>query len=208
MKALTVKQPWASLIITGIKDVENRTWPVPRQEPTGPMGPFPFWIAIHAGASFDRSVTAWVCGRCQEVSSLPGYELPVDGCGGSSSRRHEWFRASRGLLPIGVLGAVSVVSCHHADECRDPLGFCSPWAQADMWHWRFGTPIVGLTKPIPLLGRQGLWNLPEAADQAVSGAAAAAVVPPTPPDPRSSVSAASVQAGEPSRPDAPPPGTS
>lgn len=26
MKALTVKQPWASLIVHGIKDIENRTW--------------------------------------------------------------------------------------------------------------------------------------------------------------------------------------
>ena len=26
MKALSIKQPWASLIAKGIKDVENRTW--------------------------------------------------------------------------------------------------------------------------------------------------------------------------------------
>jgi hypothetical protein len=26
MKALTVRQPWASLITAGLKDVENRTW--------------------------------------------------------------------------------------------------------------------------------------------------------------------------------------
>lgn len=26
MKALTIKQPWADLIIAGIKDIENRTW--------------------------------------------------------------------------------------------------------------------------------------------------------------------------------------
>lgn len=26
MKAITVKQPWASLIVHGIKDIENRTW--------------------------------------------------------------------------------------------------------------------------------------------------------------------------------------
>lgn len=26
MKALTVKQPWAELIVAGIKDIENRTW--------------------------------------------------------------------------------------------------------------------------------------------------------------------------------------
>lgn len=26
MKALSIKQPWASLIAQGIKDIENRTW--------------------------------------------------------------------------------------------------------------------------------------------------------------------------------------
>ena len=27
MKALSIRQPWAWLIVTGNKDVENRTWP-------------------------------------------------------------------------------------------------------------------------------------------------------------------------------------
>jgi len=27
MKILSIRQPWASLIISGVKDVENRTWP-------------------------------------------------------------------------------------------------------------------------------------------------------------------------------------
>ena len=27
MKTLTIKQPWATLIAMGIKDIENRTWP-------------------------------------------------------------------------------------------------------------------------------------------------------------------------------------
>jgi len=31
MKALTVKQPWASLIVHGIKDIENRTWKCPKK---------------------------------------------------------------------------------------------------------------------------------------------------------------------------------
>ena len=26
MKAITIKQPWASLIVHGVKDIENRTW--------------------------------------------------------------------------------------------------------------------------------------------------------------------------------------
>lgn len=27
MKILSIKQPWAALIVAGVKDVENRTWP-------------------------------------------------------------------------------------------------------------------------------------------------------------------------------------
>ncbi|MDD3416807.1 MAG: ASCH domain-containing protein [Lachnospiraceae bacterium] len=29
MKAITIRQPWASLIAHGIKDIENRTWRCP-----------------------------------------------------------------------------------------------------------------------------------------------------------------------------------
>ena len=31
MKAISVKQPWASLIVHGIKDIENRTWVCPQK---------------------------------------------------------------------------------------------------------------------------------------------------------------------------------
>lgn len=31
MKAISIKQPWASLIAHGIKDVENRTWKCPQE---------------------------------------------------------------------------------------------------------------------------------------------------------------------------------
>lgn len=30
-KAISIKQPWAYLICAGIKDVENRTWPLPKK---------------------------------------------------------------------------------------------------------------------------------------------------------------------------------
>jgi hypothetical protein len=43
MKALTIRQPWAELIIRGDKDVENRTW---RTNHTG-------LLVIHAGQGFD-----------------------------------------------------------------------------------------------------------------------------------------------------------
>lgn len=42
-KTLTVKQPWAGLIASGVKTVENRTW---RTTHRGPL-------LIHAGAALD-----------------------------------------------------------------------------------------------------------------------------------------------------------
>jgi hypothetical protein len=43
MKTISIKQPWAELIITGVKDVENRNWP------TDYRGP----IIIHTGQRID-----------------------------------------------------------------------------------------------------------------------------------------------------------
>lgn len=43
MIALSIQQPWAALIVTGVKDVENRSWS------TRYRGPF----LIHAGKKFD-----------------------------------------------------------------------------------------------------------------------------------------------------------
>jgi hypothetical protein len=43
-KALTVKQPWASLIMAGLKDVENRTWKTN----------FRGTLIIHAGSGVAR----------------------------------------------------------------------------------------------------------------------------------------------------------
>lgn len=42
--ALSIQQPWAHLIVTGVKDVENRTWP------HGFRGP----VLIHAGKTIDE----------------------------------------------------------------------------------------------------------------------------------------------------------
>lgn len=46
MKALSIRQPWAWLIVNGYKDVENRTWP------TNFRGRF----LIHAGKHLDPAM--------------------------------------------------------------------------------------------------------------------------------------------------------
>ncbi|HEX4214728.1 MAG TPA: ASCH domain-containing protein [Candidatus Dormibacteraeota bacterium] len=60
MRALTIRQPWASLIVAGIKDVENRSW---RTNHRGPL-------LIHAGTGRDP-VDGW---RVHEVARL--VEIP------------------------------------------------------------------------------------------------------------------------------------
>jgi len=48
LRALTIRQPWASLIMAGVKRIENRSYR-PRC-----LGELPAWVAIHAGLGFDK----------------------------------------------------------------------------------------------------------------------------------------------------------
>lgn len=45
LSAISVRQPWAWLIVHGGKGVENRTWPTSKRGP----------VYIHAGKKFDRA---------------------------------------------------------------------------------------------------------------------------------------------------------
>ena len=56
MKTLSVRQPWAALIIFGGKNIENRSWAT---KYTGP-------ILIHAAASMTRVEYAECCRFCEE----------------------------------------------------------------------------------------------------------------------------------------------
>lgn len=47
-RALTLKRPWAQAIIYGPKRIENRRWTPEKVKP-------PFWMAIHAGQSEDKT---------------------------------------------------------------------------------------------------------------------------------------------------------
>ncbi|MDP2359024.1 MAG: ASCH domain-containing protein [Beijerinckiaceae bacterium] len=62
MKIISIRQPWASLIVSGVKDVENRTWS------TRYRGP----VLIHASQSADRI-------RNDEFKRRFDVPLPPDG---------------------------------------------------------------------------------------------------------------------------------
>ncbi len=61
MRALTIRQPWASLIVCGEKDVENRTWT------TRYRGV----LAIHAGRRFDQNLQPWQRSIVAKVDAFP-----------------------------------------------------------------------------------------------------------------------------------------
>ena len=94
MKALSVRQPWAHLIITGIKDIENRTW---RTTYRGP-------ILIHAGKTFDADAYDWV--RSEMCVQLPPpCEIPrggIVGCawilGCTHAHPSPWFTGPWGWV--------------------------------------------------------------------------------------------------------------
>lgn len=66
MTALTVKQPWAGLIASGQKTIENRSWPTK----------FRGWLAIHAGQKTCPSLKATDLDRLQREHLASSGELP------------------------------------------------------------------------------------------------------------------------------------
>ena len=80
MKVLTIRQPWASLIVAGIKDVENRPWPTRYR---GKLG-------IHAAARYDQALVdeySDLLGDCLPLGALIGSVTLVDCVEGF---RSEW----------------------------------------------------------------------------------------------------------------------
>lgn len=148
MRALTVHQPWATALIWGGKDVENR----PRR--TLYRGR----LLIHAGLHHPD----W--GDHLEVQALSGRKF-----GWLDTRRHpaaELERARRwtehtGALGV-ILGSVEITGCHEAAE----EGCCTPWGRYDAWHWIAANPQA-LPKPVPCRGMLGLWRLPDDVEQAI-----------------------------------------
>ncbi|OLS61847.1 ASCH domain-containing protein [Pseudomonas putida] len=90
MKALSIKQPWAWLIIHGGKDIENRTWH------TRFRGRF----LVHASQGMTRDYWRAASRFCEErVLSLPPFYSEAD------------------LLRGGIIGSVELVdSVDHSDS--------------------------------------------------------------------------------------------
>ncbi len=87
MKAITVKQPWASLIAHGIKDIENRSWSTK----------FRGRVLIHAAAKGEKR--SW--GSLSDIQSSKLLQS------GSSLNKTSFSN-----LPTGsIIGSIEIVDC-------------------------------------------------------------------------------------------------
>lgn len=112
MIALSIRQPWATLILLQGKDVENRSWPCPAKH----IGQT---VLIHASSSL-------VLKEPFRNTIRPNY-LKV----GSISPR-EWEAGfnrwwEKVFLRGGIIGAVTITGC-----IQDST---SKWAEAGHYHW-------------------------------------------------------------------------
>jgi hypothetical protein len=143
VRAISLWQPWASLIAVGAKRIETRSWA------TSYRGP----LAIHAAKKWDReqkriAVTEpfrSALARVHDIESLPGLDSVS--------------------LPLGKIVAVCrLVSCAairtDADIPGHPEALFGDYTPGRFaWHL---TNVFRLDQPIPFTGAQGFFNVPDA----------------------------------------------
>lgn len=146
MKAITIKQPWASLIVHGIKDIENRTWACPKKY----IGQR---VLIHAGA--DKR-GGWILNNAQSGSLLRSKSI--------------LYSTDFDDLPFGsIIGSVEIVDCvqNHpsiwAEKTENytvgmnPKNHENITGKKVVYNWVLANPVL-FQKPIPVKGKLSFWE--------------------------------------------------
>jgi hypothetical protein len=148
MRALTLTQPWAGLVASGIKLVENRPRRMIKREDFGKQ------FAIHASRDIDEEVY----GRIVEIApELAGFLE-------SSRGGHRWYQLSQ--VKSAVIAVATIDYEIEADPTHGYVGPVDVPALGDQRRWFFGPigyvlrDIRALAKRVPCRGWQGFWTLP------------------------------------------------
>lgn len=147
MRALTLTQPWASLVALGAKHFETRSW-------AAPPGP----LLIHAGKNL-KPVGG--VGGLEDLCASEPYREALFGTGP--------YRDPSELPRGKVLCVVDLVVCISTDSLEAGQGAmleheAAPheWDFGDYSPGRFAWVLTGLhalPEPLTARGRQKLWNL-------------------------------------------------
>lgn len=163
MKALTIWQPWASLIIAGAKPYEFRSW----RPPAAIIGQR---IVIHAGAhkidkeeasalyrilqhrDENEKVRQWAAETCLH----PEPALPILG--------RAWM-PYRDKLPMSCgIGTAIVGEPRLGTDIAEQFGIPRANDSTRDEHANWGWPMLEIEawpEPIPMRGAQGFWTWPE-----------------------------------------------
>ncbi len=138
-KALSLWQPWASLVVIGAKSIETRSW---RTKYRGPL-------IIHAAKRWLPDQWAWLQGHwiVRERLFDAGYWV-------------SYQNGDPGGLPFGAAVAlVELVDCLPTERCTvgDLERECGDFS-AGRWAWFFAK-LKRLREPIPVKGQMRLFNL-------------------------------------------------
>ena len=98
MKALSIKQPWAWLIVNGFKDVENRTW---RTKYRGPL-------LIHASKAKDEHFCKLLDDFSMGSVALTDFLSPTDP---HLKRLAQEWPGSKALPTGGIVGRATLAQC-------------------------------------------------------------------------------------------------
>ena len=150
MYAITLHQPWATLIALGIKTVETRSWPAPERL----LGQV---IAIHAGKRMVRQPGDRIERELRDRVGQDRIRTIPTGA----------VVATATLAGMARVGYVDPMTGHAVHDGRTEVGCTAgtrgtpidPWGDfsSGRWLW-FLVDVEALPEPIPAVGRQSLWR--------------------------------------------------
>lgn len=151
MRALNIKEPWATLIMQGGKTTENRTWPA---EFSGPL------LIVASKVPDVRDSDGWLH-LAKLHTELALSEKPL---GNVASLYMAWVGRKMASAPLlgHALGIVEMIGCDRA--------MVTSWDQPDQWHWRLSNPRL-LNRPFLVKGRLGIYTVEDALIQEARGVA-------------------------------------
>ena len=138
MKTITVKQPWASLICSGIKDIENRTWPTK----------FRGTVLIHASA---KDAGKYIDITTQEQRNA------VMGFGWSNGLDSPAFFYTP---KSAIIGSVEIIDCiiNHPSIWAEQTGLGEQLMNKCTWNWVLANPKLFALPTENVKGRLSFWN--------------------------------------------------
>ena len=133
MKALSIKQPWASLIAHGIKDIKNRTW----------RTHFRGKIYVHASAKKATGITTSTLSD-EQWNTVPNV-------------------AAKGLEVSAIIGEVEIIDCviNHPSVWAEPTATTPDGkkiVEKPIYNWVLANPVLYEKPILNVKGKLSFWK--------------------------------------------------